>query len=63
MRLRFLKPVVAAALPLAFIAVPAAAQLAPIGPGQTVNGRLDTGDTRLTDDSFFEAVPTVVEGS
>lgn len=54
MRLRFLKPVVAAALPLAFIAVPAAAQLAPIGPGQTVNGRLDTGDTRLTDDSFFD---------
>ena len=54
MRLRFLKPVVAAALPLAFIAVPAAAQVAPIGPGQTVNGRLDTGDAQLDDDSYFD---------
>ena len=54
MRLRCLKPVVAAALPLVFMAVPAAAQVAPIGPGQTVNGRLDTGDAQLPDNSFFD---------
>jgi len=54
MRLRFLKPVLAAAFPLAFITVPAAAQVAPIGPGQTVSGSLGTGDAQLDDDSFFD---------
>jgi hypothetical protein len=54
MRLRFLKPLVAVAFPLASITAPAAAQIAPIGPGQTVTGRLDTGDAQLDDDSFFD---------
>ena len=54
MRLRFLQPVVTAALPPAFLAVPAAAQVNPIGPNQTVNGRLDTSDAQLTNDSYFD---------
>ncbi len=54
MRLRFLNPVVAAALPLAFVATSAAAQVSPIGPGQTVSGRLDTSDAQLGDDSYFD---------
>ena len=54
MSLRFLKPVVAAVLPLAFITVPAVAQVVPIGPGQTVNGRLERSDALLDDDSYFD---------
>ena len=54
MRFRFLDAVAAAALLIGLVAVPAAAQVAPIGPGQTVNGRLDVGDQQLTDDSYFD---------
>lgn len=54
MRLRYSHAIVAATLLLASAVGPAAAQVASIGPGQTVNGRLDTSDGLLTDESYFD---------
>jgi hypothetical protein len=36
------------------VAVPLNAQITPIAAGQTISGRLDTSDGRLTDDSYFD---------
>jgi len=54
MNVRSLDAVAVAALLVAFIATPAAAQVTAIGPGQTISGRLDSGDDQLTDDSFYD---------
>ena len=39
---------------VAFIATPAASQVTAIGPGQSISGRLDSGDSQLTDESFYD---------
>jgi hypothetical protein len=54
MTFRFLERALAAVVVLGLTAFSVAAQITPIGANQTVNGRLDSSDGQLTDDSYFD---------